>query len=76
VHPELIQALAREHHADLIRPRRARGPDGQHTIGRTVRADSPTRRARSSLGLALIVVGQRLLRDTSATVELPNVQRS
>jgi hypothetical protein len=74
VHPELIQALAREHHADLIRPRRARRrPDGQPPIGRTVRENGPTRRARSSLGLALIVVGQRLLRDTSATVELPNV---
>jgi hypothetical protein len=76
VHPELIQALAREHHADLIRPRRARRPDGQQPVGRTVRGNGPTRRARSSVGLALIVVGQRLLRGTSAPVELPNVQRS
>jgi hypothetical protein len=75
VHPELIQALAREHHADLIRPRRAR-PDGQPPVGRTVRVDGPTRRVRNSLGLALIMVGQRLQRGTSATVELPNPQRS
>jgi hypothetical protein len=74
VHPELIQALAREHHADLIRPRRARQPDDPRPIGRTVRMNGPTRRARSWLGQGLIVVGQRLVRGTSATVELPNMQ--
>jgi hypothetical protein len=74
VHPELIQALAREHHADLIRPRRARRSDGPRPISRTVRVNSPSRRARSSLGLALIVAGERLQRGTSATVELPNAQ--
>ena len=76
MHPELIQALAREHHADLIRPRRAKRPDGPRPVGRTVRVNGPTRRARSWLGQALIMVGQRLQRGTSATVELPNVQRS
>jgi hypothetical protein len=76
VHPELIQALAREHHAELIRPRRARRPDGPRPVGRTVRANGPTRRARSWLGQALIMVGQRLQRGCSAPVELPNVQRS
>ena len=76
MHPELIQALAREHHAELIRPRRARRPDGPPPVGRTVRMNGPIRRARTSLGQGLIVVGQRLVRGTSAPVELPNVQRS
>jgi hypothetical protein len=76
VHPKLIQALAREHHADLIRSHRARRPDGPRPVRRTVRANSPARRARNWLGQALIMVGQRLVRGTSATVELPNVQQS
>jgi hypothetical protein len=73
VHPDLLGALARQHHADLL---------GRHGVGpprltstRPPPVRRPIRRVRHSLGLILVATGQRLLRTTSTIVDLSDVRQ-
>jgi hypothetical protein len=66
MHPELLRALAKARHEDLLNARRPRGQP-------TVRIDdhSPRfRRSRQRVGSLLIWVGARLIGDQRAAVEL------
>jgi hypothetical protein len=73
MHPDLLCALARQHHADLLERR-----SGPHPEGFTSTHPPPERRlmdrVRHSLGVVFVAAGQRLLQTTSATTDLSDVR--
>jgi hypothetical protein len=73
VHPDLLAALARQHHADLLGRRGAGAERPANTRPPPVRR--PIRRVRRSFGLILVATGQRLLRTTSTIADLSDVQQ-
>jgi len=71
MHPELIRALGRERHAELLRAQHFRhrhAPAAVH--GETATRPRPTRRVRISLGSALVAAGTWLLRGSASAVDL------
>ncbi len=74
MHPDLLRALARQREADLLREHQFRHPDDAILRPHTVRRPTSTRRVRHRLGLMLLVVGQRLLRDGATPAELTDVR--
>jgi hypothetical protein len=71
MHPDLIRALAREHHAELLRSRQFRDTDPASS---TRRPTGPVQRVRRSMGSALVQAGMRLLPE-KVTVELSPTER-
>jgi len=66
MHPELLRALARARHEDLLHERRTRG---QPRVRRDHHS-SPFARSRQRVGSLLIWAGARLMDDQQAPLEL------
>jgi hypothetical protein len=66
MHPEMLRALGRARHEDLLKAHRPRGQPGARVTDQEPRFD----RSRQRLGSLLIRAGARLLGDRQAALEL------
>ena len=73
MHPDLIRALARERHAELLRARQFRNTNPASSKPRP-RASMPIQRVRRSMGSALVHAGMRLIPE-KVTVDLSPTKR-
>ena len=74
MHPDLIRALARERHAELLRARQFRDTNPAFSTPRPPGASRPMHRVRRSMGSALVHAGMRLIPET-VTVDLSPTDR-
>jgi hypothetical protein len=75
MHPDLLRALEKERRAELLRPHHFRETPTDGQLGTPRRVRTPARRARRSIGIALVGVGTRLLRDGHAGIDLIDTRR-
>jgi hypothetical protein len=73
VHPDLLGALARQHHADLLGRHNPQAAPECFTSTRPQTARRAFRRVRHFVGGVLIATGQRLLPTTSSVADLSDV---
>ena len=74
MHPDLIRALARERHAELLRARQFRDTNSGLSSPRPTGASRSMRRVRRSMGSALVHAGMRLIPE-KVTVDLSPTKR-
>jgi hypothetical protein len=74
MHPELMNALARERQAELFRLHQLRHDNLDIPPPRVRRTRQVVERARRSLGLILLSAGTRLLRKNRSSIDLANSQ--
>jgi hypothetical protein len=71
MHPDLIRALGRERHAELLRSRQIRDP--RHAVDAVVsdltRRRRPAGHLRRSVGAALVQAGSRLLAQNQTAAD-------
>jgi hypothetical protein len=70
MHPDLLQALAHERQAELLRHNQFRQRRRLHPQLPDRVDDKPIPRLRHSLGVALVHAGIRLLGNTAAPMEI------
>jgi hypothetical protein len=70
MHPDLLRALEKERRAELLRHQHFRPSRTELPATRR-----PRPRVRRSLGLALVGIGTRLLRDGGSAIDLVDVRR-
>jgi hypothetical protein len=75
VHPDLIGALARQHHADLLRRGRAESVPARFTRTHPPPVRGAIRVVRRGLGAIMVATGQRLLQTTSNVADLTEVRQ-
>jgi hypothetical protein len=75
MHPDLLHALGKERHAELLRQHQFRHNEREPSPTPLVAGTRPVRRVRRSLGTLLVLAGARLLGGAPDTLDLFEARR-
>jgi len=69
MHPDLISALERERHAELLRARQFRDTARDDSVSLVPRRRTPVHHLRRAVGSALVAAGTRLMPPNQTTAD-------
>jgi len=75
VHPDLLHALGKERHAELLRQHEFRHDEGQSPLRLRATGTRPVQRVRRSVGTVLVLAGMRVLGRASDPLDLSEAPR-